>query len=67
MRTKSEDIILICGDFDCPSDVWSRSSDNNDILFRFVSFLLSHCYSAQEIFRRLLSNDLSQVNSAKNN
>ena len=46
----------------CPSVVWSRDSNNYDVLFP------SYCNidSAQEMFSRLLNNDRSQVNFAKN-
>ena len=58
-----ENIILICGDFNCPAVVvWSTDCENNDVLFRIDN----NVDCVEDMFSRLLSNGLNQVNFARN-
>ena len=56
-----EDIILICGDFNCPAVEWVIDHDNNK------NYLPFNCnYTIQYMFNLMLVNGLSQINNVKN-
>ena len=58
-QCKFDDMIVTCGDFNCPSVNWFNEIDNNNIYFPSNS-------SSNDMFNLLLSSDLSQINCVKN-